>query len=68
MKKYCSYCRKVTRHKYKYVGTVKHDDGFGGCIMTILTCGLWLFISGNTTKLYDESCSKCGATAYGVRK
>lgn len=74
MRKHCLYCKKITRHKYKYIGREDSNNSTGafGCLLIILTGGLWLiielfFLDGDT-KLYDRSCSKCGHTEYGVHK
>ena len=75
MRKHCHNCNKITRHKYKYIGREDSnvdDDGALGCLMIIMTGGLWLifesFFQHNTTKLYDRSCPNCGYTKHGVRK
>ena len=71
MQKYCSNCKKITRHKYKYIGKVDKDtddDNLGGCLMIIITFGLYLLLQSSSRKMYDKTCSKCGKTQYGVYK
>ena len=79
MRKFCFKCKKIKRHKFKYIGTEdshKSDEGadekFIGCLLIIISGGLWLILEWLTPdyvrKLYDRSCSECGHTEHGVPK
>ncbi len=76
MRKFCFRCKKITRHKFKYIGREDSYKSNGedalGCLYIILSGGLWLiielFIRDGDRKLYDRSCSECGHTEHGVPK